>query len=181
MREAFVAQLEAYGATVGGQEKQFVETTLDFVRREVDAFERKHEAGGHVGPSAVVVSPDFQNILMAGHTVMKVYAFFGNHCEGRLDMPEVARERVRKDAGNAVAKAIVSDGRIFDVDIHDVPAHDRKGEMVPEHVHYDVAYLFTMAPDFEVEMPNAKWFKLEDVVAADEQQVRILQKLQGLR
>lgn len=178
-RAEVLAEIEAYAYGVwDAEEAAHVAETVAFIKTQELAFMRDYAAGGHVGPSAVVVNADRTMLLMAHHTVLGRWSFFGNHCEGNMDMRAVALARVAKDAGAEVAGACVPVGGILDVDIHVVPAHERHGETVPEHLHYDVAYVFE-APVVAVK-ETARWVAVEEVARlpyVDAQMRRIMGKI----
>ena len=182
---AVTGELERYFPdVVDALERSHVLCTLSFIQRTPLAFSRDHAALGHVGGSAVVVDEAAGKVLLAHHTVLDEWFFFGNHCEGDgKALPEVALERVRKDAGDAVAAQAVTDGKIFDVDVHYVPAHERKGESVPHHNHYDIAFLFRVSSELKV-YETARWFAYDEALRVhglrgepDTQFVRTMQKL----
>lgn len=167
-------------SSVDSTEREHIAKTIQFINNNPKAFERDHEAGGHVGPSAVVLSADRQHILLTHHTVELTWAFFGSHCDSNNTLPEIARERIAKDAGQAVANLCTTNGKILDVDIHGVPAHHRRGEEVPPHLHYDIAYLFTTPGLTPPATPDSRWFTLAEANALprrDAQFQRIMAKI----
>lgn len=176
-----VDQLEVYlNKTEDILEKSHVLKTLDFITRTPQAFERQHETRGHMGASAVVLSEDRTRILLSKHSVLGVWSFFGNHCDGSTDMIAVAHARIVKNVGAAFAQKCTPQQNIFDVDIHYVPAYTRKGEAVPEHLHYDIAYLFLAPYDAAIESTQNKWFSLKEAESAlsfDTQHQRIWAKI----
>lgn len=165
---------------VDSVEREHTAKTMAFINNTPKAFERDHEAGGHVGATAVVLSSDRKRILLTHHKVENTWAFFGNHCEGSTNLVEVARQRVAKDAGPDLAAYCTTQGQILDVDIHGVPAHERHGEAVPPHLHYDIAYLFTSSVLTQPATTDSHWFTLAEAAALphrDAQFKRILAKI----
>ena len=160
-------------------ERHHTSTTIEFITRTPLAFTRDHAAGGHVGPSAVVLSADRQHILLTHHKVEHKWALIGSHCDSNSTLPEIARQRIAKDAGEDVARQCITDGKIIDVDIHHVPAHQRGNDAVPDHLHYDIAYLFTI-PELTPPTSMSRWFTLAEAVALprrDAQFKRIIAKI----
>ena len=99
---------------------------------------------GHVTASGIVVSPDRSQVLLLHHKKLDRWLQPGGHCDGETDTVMTARREVEEETGLAEIK-MVSD-RIFDVDIHTIPA--RKDD--PEHEHFDVRYLFELDPEIDV-------------------------------
>lgn len=161
-------------------EASHVLKTIDFIARTPYAFKRQHETLGHVGASAVVVNPNTHKVLLVQHTVLHKLSFFGNHCDGREDLPAVARERVAKDGNAATEQSCVWQPDWLDIDVHYVPPHQRSnGDDVPAHLHYDIALLFFT--DI-TEPPNqaTRWVALGDAcqhTLADTQFQRINNKI----
>lgn len=154
--------------------------TIDFIQRTPQAFERDHTVLGHVGASAVVVSPDYQQVALTQHKVTRAYAFFGNHCDGDTNLLAVAHQRIYKDAGKEFALHCNPISSILDVDVHYVQSHTKAGENVPAHLHYDIAFLFTADPVEVVPQGDSHWFHIQDILkepGIDSQTRRILGKL----
>lgn len=177
---AVLSTLEIYAATINDHvERDHIKNIMHFIRTHPRAFHRDHDTGGHVGASAVVINHDGTHILLTWHTVMHTWTFFGNHCDGDMNLVDVARARIIKDAGAAYGTATITDGNIFDVDIHAVPPHTRRGDNIPAHVHYDIAFLFRC--DDAAPLPDtSQWFTLSDATAlnpTDSQFQRIMAKL----
>jgi hypothetical protein len=175
--------LKGYASRVSDQqEHDHICKTIDFISRVPQAFERDHEAGGHVGASAVVISQDSRHILLTRHTVLGTLSFFGNHCDGETDLASVALKRIIKDAGNSVAQQCELQPGIFDVDIHPVPMHKKGEALVPAHLHYDIAFLFKAKNMMDVENESSRWFTMDSAFKnffQDSQGLRILKKLTG--
>jgi hypothetical protein len=160
-------------------ERTHIASVIQFINNTPKAFERDHEAGGHVGATAIVISSDCQHILLTHHKVENTWAFFGNHCEGNSNLVEVARQRISKDAGTALANLCKTNSFILDVDVHHVPAHQRGNTAVPEHLHYDIAYLFTTS-ELAPPQGTSRWFTLAEAASLprrDAQFKRILAKI----
>ena len=160
-------------------ERAHVLKTIDFTRRTPLAFERDHKAMGHIGATAVIVDMDAKKILLTQHTILKTWAFFGNHADGCLTLLNVARARIAKNVSHDFANKCRAYPAIFDVDVHYVPAHIRKGENIPPHLHYDISYLFSVSYE-PITLGNNKWFSLDEATSfpnTDSQFRRILEKL----
>lgn len=159
------------------EERAHVLKTIDFVRRTPTALERTHNTLGHVGASALVWNPQTRQVLLTVHTVTGERSFFGNHLDGSDNLPGKARERVAKETTLQFAESLIQKSEIFDVDVHYVPPHERHGEPVPAHLHYDMMYLFQAQTTDRVGL--AQWFTVASVMAevTNPQLRRLLTKL----
>lgn len=133
----------------------------DLVRvKGVKAFTRDPYPG-HVTASGIVVSPDRRQVLLMHHRKLDRWLQPGGHCDGETDTVMTARREVEEETGLTEIK-LVSD-RIFDVDIHTIPA--RKDDF--EHEHFDVRYLFELDPEIHVpgnsESKAITWVSMENL------------------
>lgn len=108
--------------------------TADLVRGHPDAFERTRRAG-HVTASAFVVDAAHDHVVLTHHAKLDCWLQLGGHCDGVRDPLAVALREAREESGLTAIRMARRD--VFDIDIHEVPAH---GDM-PPHLHYDVRYL----------------------------------------
>lgn len=132
-----------------------------FCDREPRAFERDPSLG-HVTGSAFVLSPDRQAVLLTHHAKLNRWLQLGGHCDGLRDVHFVALKEAYEESGLTGIDTLAggfapgpygdtlgykpgdtSGGRfgctrVFDVDIHEIPASHRE----PAHLHYDVRFLF---------------------------------------
>lgn len=142
------------------EEGRMLEETIHFIKTNPDCFERALLAG-HVTGSAWIVNADKTHVLMMHHQKLDKWFQPGGHCDGEPNVQYVAQKEATEETGLAVQAL---QDWIFDVDAHIIPARKE----VPEHLHYDIRYLF-MAEMQDAELaanPEAKavrWIPLEDV------------------
>ncbi|GAA6162630.1 NUDIX hydrolase [Pelagimonas sp. KU-00592-HH] len=105
-----------------------------FVAGEPQAFGR-NPATSHVTGSAFVLSPDRQSVLLTHHRKLDRWLQLGGHCDGIADAAFVALKEAYEESG--LSRIRVLSDRVFDVDIHEIPA---RGDD-PAHLHYDVRFL----------------------------------------
>lgn len=162
------------------EERAHVLKTIDFIQRTPRAYERDHEALGHIGASALVWDQAQKRVLLTVHTVTNELSFFGNHADGNPDLPTKARARVAKEVSAPFAESLTLVPKLFDVDVHYVPPHTREGQPVPAHLHYDIMYLFLATQTLGT--GSARWFEPHEVLSTqpDRQMQRLLTKLSSL-
>ncbi|APG47320.1 NTP pyrophosphohydrolase [Phaeobacter porticola] len=106
-----------------------------FCAREPRAFERDPTTG-HVTGSAFVLSPDLDAVLLTHHAKLDRWLQLGGHCDGIADARFTAWKEAYEESG--LTRISLMSDRVFDIDIHEIPANAREGG----HLHYDVRYLF---------------------------------------
>ncbi|WP_446720300.1 NUDIX hydrolase [Leisingera sp. ANG-M1] len=106
-----------------------------FCDSEPQAFGR-NPGTGHVTASAFVMSPDKTSVLLTHHRKLNRWFQLGGHCDGIADVPFAALKEAYEESGLTRIRPL-SD-RVFDVDIHEIPANATDCA----HLHYDVRYLF---------------------------------------
>lgn len=155
--------------------------TAGFIKNTPAAFERVHEHGGHVTGSAMVSNMDGTRVLLNKHGLVGSYMNFGGHADGDEDVFAVSKRELEEEAG--ITNADCS-GNIFDIDVHFIAPHLRKGEHVPGHIHYDICWLYRVPDDVKWlisnESTDIRWFTLEEATnlpQLDAQMVRLYTKI----
>ncbi len=125
---------------------------------------------GHLTASAWVLNETGTHAALVHHRKLNRWLQPGGHVEDADATWRAAAQReVSEETGLAQFIAQPSKDELFDVDVHPIPA--RKDE--PEHVHYDLRYLFVASVDATAEntlMINAdeahdcRWFALAELV-----------------
>jgi 8-oxo-dGTP pyrophosphatase MutT (NUDIX family) len=132
---------------------------------------------GHFTASAFIVNSERDSTLLLKHTKLNRWLQPGGHCDGDSDIENVAIKEVFEETGLIIKKA--ENPKIFDVDIHTIP--ERKG--VPEHLHYDVRFLFVVNESELIEISDEstdiRWVPLNkiDDYNLDESIIRMTQKI----
>lgn len=135
--------------------------TLQFMENN-DAFWQRSTLEGHLTGSAWVVSPDYSQVLLIHHAKLDKWFQPGGHAdETDAGLWETARREAIEECG--LTELYQAQAEVFDIDIHPIPA---KGE-VPEHLHYDIRYLFTTPQTDSVfdalEIKGMKWVPVESL------------------
>lgn len=155
------------------EELGIIEKFEAFIHSTPNCFERSH-LSGHITGSAMVVSPDFQEVLLTLHGKLNKWLQLGGHSDGNPLTHEVSLREVEEESGlvsismfeplraAAVANDLPTRPIPFDFDYHLIPA--RKNE--PEHIHYDVRYVViadnTQPPVISEESKDLRWISLSE-------------------
>ena len=143
----------------------------------------RENCSAHFTASAWVVSPQRDQVLMAYHNLYDSWAWLGGHADGEADLLSVAMREVREESGLVDVRPVLED--IFSLEILSVSGHEKRGEYVPSHLHFNVTYLLEADPKAPVrckadENKAVAWFPLDQAVAASREpwfQERVYQKL----
>ncbi len=172
-REGLLKLLDAYALSWPNEHMPAI---LDsFVRRQKDCFERSCFMDGHVTGSAWIVCPRRRRVLLTHHRKLQKWLQLGGHSDGDSNTLRVAKREAEEESGLMV-KAI--DERVFDIDIHTIPARD----VEPEHKHYDIRFLFEADDSAPLtvsdESNDLRWLAIEDLstLTSEESVLRMARK-----
>ena len=115
------------------QETGCVNNIIDFVKQYDTCFERSL-AIGHITGSAWIVNNAGTHTLLTHHKKMNKWMQPGGHADGESDVLRVAIREADEESG--LTQLQVEDAKIFDVDIHQIPARGSEAQ----HLHYDIRF-----------------------------------------
>jgi 8-oxo-dGTP pyrophosphatase MutT (NUDIX family) len=131
---------------------------------------------GHLTASAWILNANRTHVLMTHHRKLNRWLQLGGHADGDLDLPRVALREAREESGLNSIRFLADDP--FDVDIHNIPA--RKD--VPQHLHYDVRFLFTADDQEPLVISNESldlaWLAINQLEPPDASIQRLIRKTQ---
>lgn len=159
-----------------------VQRTRAFVEAHDDCFHCDLWPG-HVTGSAWVVSPDRARVLLLHHGKHNQWFQPGGHADGDADILRVALRETSEETGLDPSHVRLVSPRIFDVDIHTIPASVRG----PRHAHYDIRFLVEMDDDIAIpgnrESNDITWVPLHAVTRYNNNRstYRMLEKTRRLR
>jgi 8-oxo-dGTP pyrophosphatase MutT (NUDIX family) len=177
-RKALLDKLSVY-EPCDRHEAEMADALRQFVAAHADCFERSLLIG-HVTGSAWVIDYTRTSALLTHHRKLGKWLQPGGHADGDPDILRVAMREALEESGLADIRP-VSD-RIFDIDIHAIPA--RRGE--PKHLHYDVRFLLEADANAPLAMSEESrslaWARLERIVQLnpEESVARMVAKTRGL-
>lgn len=160
-RQDLTQELSTYQAYTK-EEEVFQLQMLNLLEQEKDCFFRRLQHAHFTG-SAWIISPGGEKVLLLHHRKLDKWLQPGGHADGEENIAGVAEREAREETGLSSIR-LLRPG-LFDLDVHSIPA--RKEE--PEHLHYDIRYLFTALPDEPLqqnsESKGLAWLSLEEVAA----------------
>ena len=180
-REELAQELDRY-STADPAEAEALARIRRFVSSPADPFSRDNPEG-HVTGSAVVARPDGSAFLLVHHRKLDRWLQPGGHAEeSDASVFDTAVREAREETGISDFVAPIG-RRIFDVDVHPIPARGRD----PAHLHFDLRYLLTCRAPHDpslAEDPERPmlWLPLERAREAgvDASFARALRKAHGL-
>jgi len=129
---------------------------LQFLTHTPKAYQRENLAG-HVTASAWIVNEPFDQVLLLHHAKLEKWLQPGGHADGSEDLVEVVKKEVLEETG----LTLINEPRLFDIDIHSIPARSE----VPEHFHYDVRFIVVVPENLAIqrneESKELAWFGLD--------------------
>lgn len=157
------------------EERDELQTLLSVLDEAGDTIGSRGSIPGHVTAGAALLRPDGR-VLSIEHRALKKWLLPGGHTEpedGTL-LAAALRELAEETGINAEQVEPVSDVPI-DIDVHNIPANDGKGE--PEHLHFDFRYLFRTTADTvelqEEEVTASSW-QFADMLTAEPLRTRVM-------
>lgn len=140
-----------------------------FVENNSNCFLRENLVG-HVTASGWIVDEKLEHVLLHLHKKTGRWMQFGGHNDGDPNVLNVAKKENLEETGLTSCKLFSATP--LDIGVRFVAEH----KSVPEHVHFDVCFIFTADKNepFNVdvgESTHLAWFKLEDAaqkISADD-------------
>lgn len=173
---------------LGGHRTQFmdeaayIDQARTFVELHPDCFHRDL-LPGHVTGSAWVVNLDRSRVLLMHHRKHNQWFQPGGHADGEADIVAVALRESSEESGIDPEHIRLVDSRIFDLDIHRIPASIHG----PEHEHIDVRFLVEIDDQLPVpgndESHEVRWVPLNQVLRFNNNRstFRMVEKTRRLR
>lgn len=159
IRNHLLGLLKAYSSD-DQHEQTMLLNTINFIEANPACFERSL-LQGHITGSAWILNHERTHALLMHHQKLDKWFQPGGHCDGDPDVSAVAAKEAFEETGIEVT--LIAPG-VFDVDHHVIP--ERKD--VPEHIHYDIRFLFE-AEKLVDELPSnaeakaVRWIPLNEV------------------
>ena len=140
---SYIDQLRVYEPKSAAEEAELAE-----ILRWVDAFPDTvltRDCPAHMTASTFVVNADATKILFAYHNIFDAWAWLGGHADGDADLLTVALRELEEETGITRYRPLTSE--IDSVDILPIWMHQKRGKIVPSHLHLNVSYLVVAEED----------------------------------
>jgi len=165
--ERLIKEIESY-RPFNEQEQRDKALILACLKERADAFERSC-LPAHMTASAWIVNGSGDKVLMVYHSLYDSWSWTGGHCDGDEDTLAVALKEAREETGLEHID-VLYDG-IFSLEALCVEGHEKRGEYVPCHIHYNITYLLRgdegdRLRACEGENTAVSWFSLDDALKA---------------
>lgn len=134
---------------------------------------------GHITVSALILSPDQQNVALIFHPFLQLWLQPGGHLEPTdATLLAGARREAEEEISISNLRSLLP--YIFDIDIHNIPENAKKKQ--PSHLHMDIRFLFqsqTWELQAASEIKSAKWVPLSAIeeTMTDDSVRRLIRKL----
>ena len=158
-------------------EAKHLQEMIELLETSPDPFSRQTFGPGHITASCFIVDGE-RRLLLHHHRRLNRWLQMGGHVEPGESAREAALREGREESGLTVLDI---HERIFDLDIHPIPAG--KGE--PDHRHYDVRYLArTNQPESIIvdpmESTDLAWVDLQRAASlmASAEAARVISKIE---
>lgn len=140
-------------------EKHQLGLVSEFLQQGKTCFYRENPQG-HITAGALVCDRQ-GNVLLNHHKKANMWFQFGGHADGETDPLVVAKKEVFEEAG--ITQFEVFGNKIFNICTFCIPACPSRNE--PEHIHYDINYLFLVDNHYfklSNESLEAKWVSVDE-------------------
>jgi 8-oxo-dGTP pyrophosphatase MutT (NUDIX family) len=167
-----VAALSAH-APLDATEAAHVAATQQFVSSHTHNFWSRENLAGHVTASVFVINDRQSAALLLHHAALDKWLQPGGHVEpSDGSIVHAALRELAEEAGLMAQGVEVATPWLFDVDVHLIPARIKDGTTEPQHHHYDLRILVTVAKAFgEVALSNEshsyEWVSLAALAARE--------------
>ncbi len=161
---------------INEQEEKDQTQMLSFIDSFDDVLTRKN-VFGHFSASAFVVNAARDKMVVVYHKILNGWIYPGGHADGIEDLLSVAVREVEEETG---LKGKVLDQEIFSIQSLPTPGHEKKGQYISAHNHFDCVYLMEADDSIplvyrEDESKGVKWVPFEEV--SDESMVDFMRPI----
>jgi 8-oxo-dGTP pyrophosphatase MutT (NUDIX family) len=145
-------------------ENLYTNQTIDWINEYRDFAFVKENLDGHITASMLITNPERTKVLLMLHKKFQIWLQFGGHCDGEIDVFNVALREFHEESGIDIDPKIL--WQIFDVHVHDISARtSSNGMFQPQHKHFDILYLGIIPEDTpfarqEDEVDDIRWFDI---------------------
>lgn len=151
------------------QDQEATEQVIAWIEKYREFAFVKDNLEGHLTGSMIITNPERTKVLLMLHKKFQRWQQFWGHCDGEIDVRNVAIREFHEESGIALEPLLFP--WILHVDVHNVPI-DSKGR--PAHLHLDLLYLGSIPEDTvfsrqESEVDDIRWFTLDEALEKNDE------------
>jgi 8-oxo-dGTP pyrophosphatase MutT (NUDIX family) len=139
------------------EEEKSRELILALLEQTPSPFARNQFHPGHITCTAVVLDPPKRRVLLAYHHRLRRWLLPGGHVEADdVTLGDVARREAIEETEVRISRN--GESRLVGMDVHGIPANQKKGE--PFHLHHDLIFAWAAESDVVTtteEAPEVVW------------------------
>ena len=159
-----IKQIEDY-SPFNEQEKADKKEILNYLKSKSECLTRQNK-NAHITTSGWIVNQSRTKVLMAYHNIYNSWAWLGGHADGNPDLKHVVLKEIEEELGLKTAKFLCDD--IFSIEILGVSGHEKRGEYVSSHLHFNITFLLEADENEPVrikadENSQVGWIDIHDI------------------
>lgn len=165
------------------EDQNATEQVIDWIEKYGEFAFVKDNLEWHLTGSMIITNPERTKVLLMFHKKFQRWQQFWGHCDGEIDVGNVAIREFHEESGITLEPSLFS--WILHVDVHNVPI-DSKWR--PAHLHLDLLYLGSIPEDTsfsrqESEVDDIRWFSLEEALEKNNEHLmsQAISKIRNLR
>lgn len=140
-----------------------IQAIIDWIEKYREFAFVKENLAWHITASMMITNPKKTKTLLMLHKKFQRWQQFGGHCDGEIDVKNVALREFHEESGIMVDPIIFGD--IFLADVHSISV-DKK--WTPPHKHFDIMFLGVIPEDTqfsrqESEVDDIRWFDIDQI------------------
>lgn len=161
--EVLIEELKHHTVTYSSDNEACTQV-IDWIEKYREFAFVKDNLAWHLTGSMMIVNPEKTKVLLMLHKKFQRWQQFGGHCDGEIDVRNVAVREFHEESGITLEPELYP--WIIHVDVHEVPI-DSKWR--PAHLHFDLLYLGSIREDTifsrqESEVDDIAWFTLDEAI-----------------
>ena len=141
-RHEIAARIQRFDCAGDDLAAKSKELTLMMLVESEFPFSRRQFMPGHITCTAVVLDPRRTRVLLMFHHRLLRWLLPGGHCENDdLSISSVAGREAVEETGVAIDPFV--EAPLVGIDVHGIPARNKRKSKEPYHLHHDLIFAFT--------------------------------------